>query len=856
MAAHKKVKKSHMPSPQHPQPDSFSSCFSQPGQISEIWQTLMHNINRQGNPRIKKHYKEAQRLLRENGAIHNVFAAPGSKRQWTFDPIPMIFDPEQWQKLEAGLIQRAKLFNLLLADIYGPMTLIKKGLLPPELIFSHKGFLYPCVNLQPNIEQPLTVYSANLAQGTQGEFWVMSDQMQPPLGSGYALETRVIMTRSFPQLFENFQVHRLAMYFKALRNALNQLARHNRQDPHIVFLTPGPEDPSYFEHAYFASYLGYPLVQGGDLIVQDSCVWLKSVEGLSQVDVILRRQDGDLCDPLELRGDSVIGIPGLLDAVRCGNVVLANPIGSGILENPALMAFLPGLCQYFLNEKLLLPSIATWWCGQKAEREFVLKNLDRLIIKPIHPIAGLPPMIPTTDNASQRQRWHDLIKQSPHLFIGQEQVQFGTFPTFESDHIEPRHAALTLYLTAQDNSYLVMPGGLSRTHQDSQQLLIPEQSGGQIKDTWVLTHEPDKQVSLWSHKQPYESIQPLLMPLPSRAAENLYWAARYAERAEQTARILRSILIKMRVVNESHDIDERMGLNHLLRALTHITQTYPGFTGNDARQKLDDPRKELVSVILDEQRVGSLRSSLVSLGRAAFTVRDLLPEDAWRAIDAMRSNWKPRISRSQIGSSRLLDSINNLIMQLSAFSGLTYENMSREPTWNMLNIGRRLERAIHLSTLIKATLVPCYGTTMEAQMLEIVLSTCNSLILYRQRYRSFMNLGPALELLLLDDNYPRALACQLRQLHKHISSLPTESGNRSADKDMLLIKQSLDNLSQTDHKYLISLNSSDGRYPLLERMLSEQIENLEKLSGALTDHFFAPTLPPQQFVTIGREMAL
>ena len=845
-----------MPTQQTPRPENFNDCFSQPDRIPQNWQALIQNLGRQGNTRIKRHYKEAQRLLHENGAIHNVFAAPGSQRPWAFDPIPMIFDHDQWRQLETGLVQRAKLFNLLLADIYGPMKLVRMGLLPPELIFSHKGFLYPCVKLQPQLEQPLTVYSANLAQGTDGKFWVMNDQMQPPLGAGYALETRIIMARSFPQLFEQFQVHRLAMYFKALRNALTRLARHNRHDPHIVFLTPGPEDPSYFEHAYFASYLGYPLVQGGDLIVQDSCVWLKSVEGLSQVDVILRRQDGDLCDPLELRGDSLIGVPGLLDAIRSGNVAVANPIGSGILENPALMAFLPGLCEYFLNEKLLLPSIATWWCGQPKERDFVLKNLERLIIKPIHPLPGLPPMIPNTDNAGQRKRWKDLILQNPHLFIGQEQVEFATFPAFETDHIDARHSALTLYLTAQDNSYLVMPGGLCRANSDSQQLLIPEQSGGQIKDTWVLTHEPDKQVTLWNQRQPDELIKPLLRPLPSRAAENLYWAARYAERAEQTARILRSILIKMSEVNESHDIDERMGLNHLLRALTHITKTYPGFTGDDARQKLEDPRKELLSIILDENRIGSLRSSLVSLGRAAFTVRDLLPEDAWRAIDAMRNNWKPRISKNSIGSGRLLESINNLIMQLSAFSGLTYENMSREPTWNMLNIGRRLERAIHLSTLLKATLVPCYGTTMESQMLEIVLSTCNSLILYRQRYRSFMNLGPALELLLLDDNYPRALACQLRQLHKHISSLPTESGDRSADKDMQLIQQSYDNLRQTDHNYLISLNSSDGRYPLLEKRLDQQIEDLKSLSGALTEHFFAPTLPPQQFVTIGREVAL
>ncbi len=842
-----------MPTPQRPLTASISDYFSQPGELHQVWQDLMQNLSRQGNTRIKRHHKEAQRLLKENGAIHNVFSNPDAPRPWQFDPVPLIFDPEEWSYLEQGLIQRAKLFNLVLADIYGPMTLIREGLLPPELIFTHQGFLYPCVGLLHNSSQPLSVYSANLAKGADGNFWIMSDHMQPPLGSGYALETRIIMTRSFPQLFEKFQVHRLAMYFRALRNALTQLAQHNRNDPRVVLLTPGPEHPSYFEHAYFASYLGYPLVQGGDLIVQDNCVWLKTVEGLRQVDVILRRQDDDFCDPLELRGDSWIGIPGLLEAIRTGNVAVANPIGSSILENPAFMSFLPGLCDHFLKEELILPSVATWWCGQSKERDFVLKNLDRLMIKPIYPMPGLPPLLPTPENTEQRLRWKELILKDPHLFAAQEQIQLATFPAFENDHLEARYCAMDLYLTAQDNSYLVMPGGLSRSHSDSQQLQTPGQTGGHIKDTWVLTREPDKQVTLWRQNLADQPLKAIMGALPSRAAENLFWAARYAERAEQTARILRSILIKMRDVNESHDIDDRMGLNHLLRALTHVTQTYPGFTGDNARKKLEDPRQELLAIVQDEQRIGSLKSTLQSLGRAAFTVRDLLPEDAWRSIELVTSSWNPRVTRPQIGSGRLLENINNLIMQLSAFSGLTYENMSRETGWKMLNIGRRLERAINLTTLIKAMLVPCYGNTMESQMLETVLSTCNSLIVYRRRYRSFMNLGSALELLLMDDNYPRALACQLRQLHKHISSLPTDSQNRNDYEDMLLMQKSLETLHQIDPHQLITYNSSDGRYPALEKMLTQQTDDLEALSGALSKHYFTPTLAPQQLVVTNRE---
>jgi len=520
------------------------------------------------------------------------------------------------------------------------------------------------------------------------------------------------------------------------------------------------------------------------------------------------------------------------------------------------MAFLPGLCRHLLGEELLVPSVASWWCGQKDERKYVLEHLDELVIKPIHPMADLPALIPAPADTTRNRRWRELISKNPHLFVAQQHITFATYPAYAEDHLEARHSSLNLFLTAQNGSYVMMPGGLCRTNSDSDQLLLPHITGGQIKDLWVLTDEPDQQTTLWRQMQPDQIIHPLTSALPSRAAENLFWAARYAERAEQTARLLRSILIKMREVNEGHDIDTRMGLNHLLRALTHITQTYPGFCGDDARSKLEDPRTELYSVILDSNRVGGLYSTLECMGRAAFVVRDLLPEDAWRVIDTICNSKKPKISKNQIGSGRMLSAVNTLIVQLAAFSGLTYENMSRETAWKMLNIGRRLERAINLTTLLKTTLVPCYSISMEAQMMDTVLATCNSQIVFRRRYRSFMSLGPVLELLLLDDNYPRALACQLRQLHKHIESLPRESEARDADKDMQLIRHSLEQLHVTDHQHLISINSSDGRYPLLEDMLARQTEELEELSGALTEHYFTPTLPPQQLINISRSPAL
>ncbi|MDA3903150.1 MAG: circularly permuted type 2 ATP-grasp protein [Desulfuromusa sp.] len=819
------------------------------------WQALMRTLDKLGNKKLDKRRKEAQRLLRENGATHNIFDPISAPRFWQFDPIPQVISSEEWSQIELGLIQRAELLNLVLKDIYGPRKLIEKGLLPPELIYAHKGFQLPCVGLLPADERHLNLYSANLARGKDGRYWVLEDLAQPPLGSGYALENRIVMARSFPRLFQDFQVHRLAMYFRALRNGLALLARHNKEDPRIVILTPGPDHHSYFEHAYLASYLGFPLVQGGDLIVRDGCVWLKSVGGLRQVDVLLRRLADDLCDPLELRRDSLFGIPGLLEAIRLGNVVTANSIGSHVLENPALLAFLPALCSYFLGEDLLLPSVATWWCGQEREREFVLQNLDKLLIKPIYPIPGLPEMIPGQLNEEQLSQWRYRILSAPHLYVGQELTSLSTVPAFVTDKVESRHSILSTFVTSLEQTYVAMPGGLTRINATQSRLLYPKQEDRFSKDTWVLTQEPSKQVNLWRHAQPNQHIQPLFGSLPSRAAENLFWSGRYAERTEATARLLRSILTKLREYNEFRDPDDRRCLDHLLGAITHVTSTYPGFIEEDAATKLEDPRPELLSLAQDVNRAGSLRSSLRSFSRSAYPVRDMLPEDAWRIVDNAQQNWNPRISLSLIGTGRLHDSIDRLLLQLSAFSGLTNETMARETDWLLLSIGRTLERALNLIALLQATLVPSYEPSMAAQMLETVLATSMSLITFRRRYRSFMQLSTILELLLMDESYPRSLAYQLHQLQIHIGALPREQSNEHPHQDERLVSEAVEELRGADRKQLTQLSSSDRTYPLLEKLLVSQKERLDQLSTALMQIYFSPTLVPQQLGSAVEEKA-
>lgn len=825
------------------------------GTTPDFAQQLMQTIERIGPRRLAKRRKVAEQMLRANGATHNVFDDPDRPRDWRFDPIPQIISADEWSPIEAGLEQRARLLNLILADIYGPRKLFSQGLLPPDLVFSHKGFLWSCVGQVLDGKQPLSIYSANLARGRDGRYWVLKDRTNPLFGSGYALENRLVMSHSFSRLFRDFQVHRLAMYFRSLHDSLMRLAPHNQAEPRIVLLTPGPQHAAFFEHAYLASYLGYPLVQGGDLVVRDGFVWLKSVGGLRQVDVILRRVDDALCDPLELRGDSLCGVPGLLEAIRLGNVATANPLGSSALENPGLMAFLPGLSRALLGEDLLLPSVATWWCGQPRECEFVLQNLDRLVIKPIHPMKDLGTMFAGQLTSDQLKSLRERILKRPHLYVGQEMDRFSTNPAFLSDRIEPCYSVLTSYLTAHDRSYVVMPGGLSRISPVDSGLPLSQQQASCSKDTWVLTREPDKQVTFWKQAQPEQIIQPQLESLPSRSAENLFWAGRYAERTEAGARLMRSILIKLLELNEFRDADDQVSLNHLLQAMTRVTGSYPGFIGEQAAKKLADPRGELLSLSCDGEREGSLRLSLNSFGRATYAVRDLLPGDAWLVVDRIQQNWNPKLSLSQIGTGRLLGSIDQLIRQLAAFSGLIHENMSRELAWHLLNMGRRLERGLNLIELLRATLVPRHSGSLDGQIMELVLATSNSLIVFRRRYRSFMRLSNLLELLLMDEEYPRSLAYQLRLLQVHVAALTRERGHERVFPDQELIDETLATLRGVDPAQLTQLSNGEGNYPLLEKLLDAQQDRLEMLSGVLVQIYFSPALVQQQLGGVIQERA-
>lgn len=817
----------------------YDEMYATENKALPYWERFMAALEAMGSDQLELRRREAQRLLRENGVTYNVYGdAQNLTRPWRLDPVPLLISSEEWAVIEAGLKQRAELLDLILKDIYGPQTLLKKGLLPAELIFGHEGFLHPCVNALQNQQRHLTLYSANLARGPNGRMWVLDDRTQAPSGSGYALENRTVMTRVLPDIFRQTQVHRLSGFFHALQKGLADIAPHNKEDPRIVVLTPGPLNETYFEHAYLAAHLGYTLVQGGDLTVRDGHVWLKSLEGLQAVDVILRRVDDTFCDPLEMRNSSKLGVAGLLDVVRRGHVAIANPLGSSILENPGLLAFLPRLSRYFLNQELKLPSIATWWCGQRRERNFVLQNLDSLVIKPINRSLGNHAVFGGSLSSKEKDLLHRQILAKPYLFVGQEQVSFSTLPAFIDQHIEARNAVLRNFVVASGNDYVVMPGGLTRVARQKDNFVVSNQAGGISKDTWVLATEPDKPTSIWTDSKRQQLQERLIEPLTSRAADNLFWVGRHLERIEAATRLLRTLLLKLRETLEFKDPLDQDCLKVLLRTLTQVTGTYPGFIKGDEQLFLN-PEPELLSLAKDSHRKGSLTVNIHAFGQAAFSIRDLWSHDTWRSIDNIQRRWQQRVVNADISIEQLHKHLDDLITGLVAFTGLTTESMTREAAWLMLDSGRRLERALALIALLRSTLALRHEYALQNQVLEAVLVATDSLTIYQRRYRSVIQLHLVLALLMMDENHPRSLAYQLQQLSVHIAQLPRAKGKTTLSEEERLVIKAYTDLRLCKVTDLIKTDDNAGVYSELERILAQTTDLLWQLAEVIAEAFFS-----------------
>lgn len=774
-----------------PLPGSYDELRAPDGSLRAHWSHLAGALAAMGPVELDHRRRETERLLRDDGVTYNVYGEPeGMESPWVLDPVPMLIPSDEWATIERGIVQRAELLDLVLADLYGPRDLIRTGVLPLELIYGHHGFLRQTDQIRLPGANQLVLYGADLARDEQGAPWVLADFAQAPSGAGYALENRVVVSRVLPGLYRDAQVHRLAPFFRALRAALAGLAPPGVDDPRVVVLTPGPLNETYFEHAYLARYLGYSLVEGPDLTMQDGRVWLRALGGLEPVDVILRRVDGWYCDPLELRADSRLGVPGLVEAARRGTVSVVNPLGSNVIENPGLMPFLPKLAEVLLGQELRLPSAATWWCGHDAERAEVLRRLDELVIKPIARTPGTGAISGWTLGPEERDDLRRRIEARPTQFVAQERIAFSSVPALDSGGLAARPATVRAFAVARDGSYVAMPGGLARVSSATGGQIVSAQGGGVAKDTWVLASEPETPTGSWLHAGPSVTATDPAGSMPSRAAENLFWLGRYAERAEGTVRLVRAIL--------DRDNDFQLGssaggtecLHVLFGALTQLTTTFPGFVGPGAPERLRAPERELLAVVDDPARPGSLVSSIHKMVVAANAVRDQLSNDTWLAIGNLERDLVGLDRSGTDVASALQPALSAALEGLLALAGLATESMVRDPGWRFMDAGRRIERGIQLATLLDATVTTVHTTEADSLLLESVLIALESIITYRRRYRSRAQIETVLDLVLLDTSNPRSLAYQLDRLSEDIDDLPRPRARRLSAEQRLVLESS------------------------------------------------------------------
>ncbi|HWX20139.1 MAG TPA: circularly permuted type 2 ATP-grasp protein [Candidatus Binatia bacterium] len=820
-------------------PGIFDEMAEAPATPRAHWRALIESLQQLGGHELASRWENGRRIIREHGVTYNVYGDPqGMDRPWGLDFVPLLITAEEWARIEAGLVQRARLFNLILADIYGgSQLLLRDGFLPPELVYANPGFLRPCRGIQVTSQVYVHLLACDLGRSPDGQWWVLSDRTQAPSGTGYAWENRTVVSRILPEEIRDCNIQRLSSFFRQEREMLFRLAPPGRNHPNIILLTPGPLNETYFEHAYLARHLGFPLIEGADLTVRDRRVFLKTIEGLQPVDVILRRVDDSFCDPLELRGDSFLGVSGLLEATRAGNVTVANALGAGLMESPAFLAFLPNLCRHLLAEELLLPSIATWWCGQAEELHYVAEHLDSLILKPAFgdqlplPLSISGPPKGRRKITEERARLIERFKAAPREFVAQERVKLSRAPAWVDEHLTARSVVVRAYVATGADAVAVLPGGLTRVSKHADDLVVSMQSGGGSKDTWVLANgaaNRPEPAPVLGEPRPEEYASP---GVPSRAADHLFWLGRYTERLEQLLRVLSCVLGRVSGEAGGEDSRESTGLAGLA---VHLG-LFPGpLSGEPSHGELS---QRMLRVLYEPDEPGGARELLKRIRFIASTVRDRFSGDTWRILGRLEMDARARPGRLPLARATRL--IHNLVLDLAAFNGMEMENMTRGHGWRFLDFGRRLERGLSVLKLLRAA---ASVESSAATALEPVLEIADSVMTYRRRYFTAPRLACLLDLLLRDESNPRSLLFQVNVLGEHAAALAADSKSAAARLDQERIQKLKTGVRSVVLEEPGVQDASEAGQPLLH-LLTTWATDLAGLSDQVTNRYFSHSIP-------------
>ena len=723
------------------------------------WLRYLTALGRIGQEEIDQRFAAADRRIRDMGISYRVHGET-SERTWPLSRLPLLISGAEWKEISEGIIQRAELLDRVLADVYGDAKLIAEGHLPAAVVAGSPEFLRPVQGVKPRDGRWLHMYAADIGRGPDGRWWVLGDRAQAPSGAGYALESRLVISRAFASLYRDMNVERHAPFFSAFRAGLASAAE--RTEPRICLLTAGPWSQTYFEQAYLARYLGFLLVEGDDLVESDNRLHVRTIAGLKRADVIWRRVDSDWCDPLELNASSHLGVPGMIEALRSDAVAVGNMPGSGLLESRALLGFLPSLAKRVLGEGLRLPNIATWWCGQTQERDDVLADIDHLAISGAFTefVPGFPKerqLVGASLDAKDRDRLAKLIAARGMDYVGQEIVRLSTTPVWEKDKFVPRPFVLRVFVAATPHGWQVMPGGFCRISDGDDARAISMGEGTQSADVWVLSDKPVAMTTLLPDDDEVRILRKL-GNLPSRAADNLFWFGRYLERAEATLRIVRSLC--SRAIDAAPGGESQAAIEKLRKILVAWGAVEPDMAAAP-------PLKLAFAALQEEEAYGSALSIARSSQRAASVIRERLSQDAWQLVGRLIA----RLERPLDGpptEPELQERAERALSTLAALAGLIGENVNRVAGWNFLDMGRRIERGINACRFARQFIDR--DATMDS--LDVALDLIDSQITYRSRYLIGLARAPVLDMVLLDGFNPRSVAFQIARVREHLTSLP------------------------------------------------------------------------------------
>ncbi len=759
------------------------------GALRKPWQTFFSYLGEAGIASLPQSSETIERLIQQNGITYNVYGDQQDQtRPWSLNALPMLITPADWRGISTSLQQRAKLLNAILQDVYGEQRLIRGGYLPGALILGNPGYLRAMQGVKPLGGVYLHVVAFDIARGPDGRWWVIGQRTQTPSGLGYVLENRLTVSRVFPEAYREMRVQHVASSYKRLLESMTSAAAAIADGaPRFALLTPGPYSETYFEHAYLARYLGLPLVEGADLAVRDDKLYLKTMHGLQRIHGLLRRLDDDFCDPLELRADSSLGVPGLLQAIRAGSVVMANALGTSFLESPAVQGFLPAISEYLLNEPLKMPSLNTWWCGEIAAWQDIAPDLHTQVIKPTYATnaaTNFQPAIASLLDSDELDAWRRRIGSQPDIYTTQSYLPFSQAPTWQGDEISPRTAMLRVYAIASgDGEWQLLQGGMTRIATVDPHI-VSIQSGGSTLDTWVMTDQQVDTYSMLPNRTRLPRWTATEQLVSSRSAESLFWLGRYTERCELMVRLAKEALVLV----STNQQDSLPALNDAIGALGRLHGLIPEGTPSLTKSASVFGRTLIAQLIQRDTR--GLLDNLELLEFSLKAVRDRLPAEHAEIAQTMKhmlmhntvypalvgspNATKPRtkrlgrpVPRNPIDTIEVLDVIG---IQLVALVGFQSDRMTRDLGWHMLAAGRLIERLVNLSGILVAFFT--HAAVYTPRGFETLLVLFDSSITYRTRYQRQQDIPALMDLLVTDETNPRSVSCILQALKGEVKHLP------------------------------------------------------------------------------------